>query len=101
MLIFYRLSATTPLAKLVSLGPTDTLKLLLTTVDGKTAKRPHQAFLTLTEPTTGLEESFALNVKDNGKAKLDLVWASEHYVRWLFELTYGIFRRRQTYPTNS
>jgi oligosaccharyltransferase complex subunit delta (ribophorin II) len=57
----------------VSLGPADTLKLLLTTVDGKSAKRPHQAFLTLTDPTTGLEESFVLNVKDSGKAKVDLV----------------------------
>ena len=57
----------------MSLGPTDTLKLLLTTVNGKSAKRPHQVFLTLTDPTTGLEESFILNVKESGKAKVDLV----------------------------
>jgi oligosaccharyltransferase complex subunit delta (ribophorin II) len=54
------------------LGATDTLKLVLTTLDGSTAKRPHQAFLTLTEPTTGLEESFVFNVKDSGKGKVDL-----------------------------
>jgi len=29
-------------------------------------------FLTLTEPTTGLEESFVFNVKDSGKGKVDL-----------------------------
>ncbi|KAH7078439.1 Oligosaccharyltransferase subunit Ribophorin II-domain-containing protein [Paraphoma chrysanthemicola] len=67
-----KLSPTAPLAKSVSLGASDTLKLLLTTVDGKTAKRPHQAFLTLTDPTTGLEESFVLSVKESGKGKVDL-----------------------------
>ncbi|KAI4629854.1 uncharacterized protein J4E88_002295 [Alternaria novae-zelandiae] len=67
-----KLSPLTPLGKSVSLGATDTLKLVLTTLDGSTAKRPHQAFLTLTEPTTGLEESFVFNVKDSGKGKVDL-----------------------------
>ncbi|KAF2270935.1 hypothetical protein CC78DRAFT_563535 [Lojkania enalia] len=67
-----KLSPSVPLPKPVSLGATDTLKLLLTTVDGKKAKRPHQAFLTLTDPTTSLEESFVLNVKESGKGKLDL-----------------------------
>ncbi|KAF1958889.1 hypothetical protein CC80DRAFT_468681 [Byssothecium circinans] len=69
-----KLSATTPLAKSVSLGATDTLKLLLTTTDGKAAKRPHQAFLTLTDPTTGLEESFVISVKESGKGKVDLTY---------------------------
>lgn len=50
-----------------------TLKLILTAQEGKTGKRPHQAFLTLHEKDTGLEESFAFTVKDNGKAKLDVV----------------------------
>ncbi|KAF1941269.1 hypothetical protein EJ02DRAFT_503632 [Clathrospora elynae] len=67
-----KLSPSTVLGKSVSLGATDTLKLLLTTTDGSTAKRPHQAFLTLTDPTTGLEESFVLSVKDSGKAKVNL-----------------------------
>jgi oligosaccharyltransferase complex subunit delta (ribophorin II) len=57
----------------VSLRASDTLKLLLTTIDGTAAKRPHQAFLTLTEQETGLEESFVLTVKESGKAKVDLV----------------------------
>ncbi|OAL05810.1 hypothetical protein IQ06DRAFT_240172 [Phaeosphaeriaceae sp. SRC1lsM3a] len=67
-----KLSPSTPLGKSVSLGASDSLKLLLTTVDGKTAKRPHQAFLTLTDPTTGLEESFVFDVKESGKAKVNL-----------------------------
>ncbi|KAF2132067.1 hypothetical protein P153DRAFT_429268 [Dothidotthia symphoricarpi CBS 119687] len=67
-----QLSSSTPLSKSVSLGATDSLKLLLTTVDGETAKRPHQAFLTLTEPTTGLEESFVFSIKESGKGKVDL-----------------------------
>ncbi|OAL56739.1 hypothetical protein IQ07DRAFT_594212 [Pyrenochaeta sp. DS3sAY3a] len=67
-----KLNPSTALGKSVSLGDTDTLRLLLTTVDGKTAKRPHQAFLTLTEPTTGLEESFVLSIKESGKGKVSL-----------------------------
>ena len=73
MLKLHRLDPSAPLAKSVSLGASDTLKLLLTAVDGKTAKRPHQAFLTLTDPTTGLEESFVINVKESGKGKVDVV----------------------------
>jgi len=56
----------------VALGASDSLRLLLTTVDGKTEKRPHQAFLTLTDPTTGLEESFVVDVKESGKGKVNL-----------------------------
>ncbi|KAF4553172.1 Oligosaccharyltransferase subunit Ribophorin II-like protein [Elsinoe fawcettii] len=66
------LSPDSLLSKELSLGTADTLKITLTTVDGKTAKRPHQAFFTLFEPASGLEESWPLNVKENGKAKLDL-----------------------------
>jgi oligosaccharyltransferase complex subunit delta (ribophorin II) len=73
------------LAKSVSLGATESLKVLLTTIDGKKAKRPHQAFLTLTDPTTGLEESFVFSIKENGKGKVDLVFSlSNWYVQdWL------------------
>ncbi|KAI8938051.1 hypothetical protein NX059_005723 [Plenodomus lindquistii] len=66
------LSPNKPLAKSIPLTAADSLKLVLTTVDGSEAKRPHQAFLTLTEPSTGLEESFVISVKDSGKGKLDL-----------------------------
>ncbi|KAI7520053.1 hypothetical protein KC317_g22484, partial [Hortaea werneckii] len=56
----------------VSLASGDTLKIALTTTDGKTGKKPHQAFLTLHEPTTGLEESFPFSLKDNGKGKVEI-----------------------------
>jgi len=67
-----KLAVNSPLSKKVSLGATDTLKILLTTTDGKKAKRPHQAFLTLTEEASGLEESFVFSIKDNGKGKVEL-----------------------------
>lgn len=68
-----RLSPQARLSKQVRLGPSDSLKLVLTTTEDKTAKRPHQAFLTLHEPQTGLEESFVFSVKESGKARVDLV----------------------------
>lgn len=57
----------------LSLGPTDTLKVTLTATDADSPNRPHQAFLTLREPVSGLEESFPLAVKDTGRAKVELV----------------------------
>jgi oligosaccharyltransferase complex subunit delta (ribophorin II) len=57
----------------VTLSPTSSLKLVLTTTEDKSGKKPHQAFLTLREVDTGLEESFQLNVKEGGKGKVDLV----------------------------
>lgn len=62
-----------PLSKAVELGAADTLKIILTTQDGKTAKRPHQAFLLLKDVDTGLDISYPFTVKDSGKAKLELV----------------------------
>lgn len=56
----------------LSLGSSDTLKLLLTTTEAKKAKRPHQAFLLLREPKSNLDTSFPLSVKESGKGKLDL-----------------------------
>ncbi|EON62497.1 hypothetical protein W97_01720 [Coniosporium apollinis CBS 100218] len=67
-----KLSADAPLSTDIPLGASDTLKLILTTTDGKKAKRPHQAFLTLTEQKTGLEESYAFSVKESGKGKVEL-----------------------------
>ena len=52
---------------------TDTLKIALTTQEGRSAKRPHQTYLSLFEPSSGLETSFPLSVKDSGKAKVELV----------------------------
>jgi oligosaccharyltransferase complex subunit delta (ribophorin II) len=74
-----RLSPSSPIAKPLSLSASDTLKIALTTKDGKSGARPHQAFLTIREQDTGLEESFPLSVKDNGKAKLDVVGCNMAY----------------------
>jgi oligosaccharyltransferase complex subunit delta (ribophorin II) len=64
---------TSALSPAVSLSGSDSLKIVLTTTEGKTSKKPHQAFLTLHEPTTGLEESFPFTLKDNGKGKVEVV----------------------------
>jgi hypothetical protein len=98
ILRLFRLNPSSPLAKSVSLGAGDSLKLLLTAVDGNTAKRPHQAFLTLTDPTTGLEESYVLNMKDSGKGKVDLVCHCS--ITGRMKLTNNRSRKK-TFPTNS
>lgn len=73
----YRLSLTSALSPAVSLSSTDTLKIVLTTTEGKTGKKPHQAFLTLHDPATGLEESFSFSIKDSGKGKVEVVSLNE------------------------
>jgi len=77
------LSPEARLSKQIKLGPVDTLKLLLTTTEDKTAKRPHQAFLTLHEPKTGLEESFVFTVKESGKARVELVCSTNSIIQSL------------------
>jgi oligosaccharyltransferase complex subunit delta (ribophorin II) len=69
----HRLAEHKPLSKTVDLEVADTLKIILTTQEGKTPKRPHQAFLLLRDADTSLDISYPFNVKDNGKAKVDLV----------------------------
>lgn len=59
--------------RIIDLPAAATLKMGFTAQDGGKGKRPHQAFLTLQDPASGLEESFAFAVSDNGKAKLDIV----------------------------
>ena len=71
-----RLVPNKPLHNPVSLGPSDTLKILLTAKEDRKAKRPHQASLLVKDPETGLETSYALSVKDNGKGKVELVSSS-------------------------
>ncbi|KAL1959671.1 hypothetical protein VTO42DRAFT_1257 [Malbranchea cinnamomea] len=61
-----------PLPDPVTLQRADTLKLLLTTQEGGSAKVPHQAFLLLKDEDSGLDISYPLSVKDSGKAKLEL-----------------------------
>ncbi|EGS19032.1 oligosaccharyltransferase subunit-like protein [Thermochaetoides thermophila DSM 1495] len=62
----------TPLAKPVTLGATDTLKLSLTAKDNGIGKRPHQAFLLLQESNLGVEAPFPLTVKESGKATVQI-----------------------------
>lgn len=57
----------------MSLGDADTLKIALTSQEGRTAKRAHQTSLLLTDPATGLDIAYPFNVKENGKSRLDLV----------------------------
>ncbi|KAH8428535.1 putative oligosaccharyltransferase subunit ribophorin II [Aspergillus melleus] len=60
------------LTKPISLGGADTLKVTLTTQEGRSAKRAHQVFLLLQDPETGLDISYPFNVKENGKSRLEL-----------------------------
>ena len=62
-----------PLAKPVDFGPTDSLKIILTAQEGKSAKRPHQAFLLLRDAISNLDVSYPLSMKESGEAKVDLV----------------------------
>ncbi|QSZ29766.1 hypothetical protein DSL72_004283 [Monilinia vaccinii-corymbosi] len=66
-----KLSDHVPLAKPVSLGAADTLKIILTATEDRAAKRPHQAFLLLRDQDTGLETAFPFSVKESGKGKVD------------------------------
>lgn len=60
------------LSKPVTLGASETLKILLTTKEDNKAKRPHQAFLLVQDPQSKLDTSFAFQVKENGKGKIEL-----------------------------
>ncbi|KIW20796.1 hypothetical protein PV08_01374 [Exophiala spinifera] len=68
----YRLVPSKALSKPVKLGPADTLKVILTTQDGKTTKRPHQAFLLLQDSSKKLDISYPFSIKASGKAKVEL-----------------------------
>lgn len=68
-----RLSENKPLLNALSLGGSDSMKIVLTTKEGSSAKMPHQAFLLLKDTDTGLDYSYPFNVKDSGKSKVELV----------------------------
>jgi len=68
-----RLSPKAPLSKTITLGSSDTAKILLTAKDNGKGKRPHQVFLLLKETETGLEAPFVLEAKDTGKATVKIV----------------------------
>jgi oligosaccharyltransferase complex subunit delta (ribophorin II) len=65
-------SQAAPLEAPLVLAPAETLRVHLTTTEGKKAKRPHQAFLLLTEPESGLEAPFPLKVSSSGAATVDI-----------------------------
>ncbi|KAL7271445.1 hypothetical protein RUND412_005800 [Rhizina undulata] len=65
-------SPTSPIPEPLSVSPQESLKLTLSVKEGSEAGRPHQAFVLLTEPESGMETFFPLNVQDSGKAKFDL-----------------------------
>lgn len=67
-----RLAPGRPLSSQLRLGASDTLKLILTVQDDKTAKRPNQAALILKDTQAGLDVSYPLSVKENGKATISL-----------------------------
>lgn len=73
LIIVPRIGENEAISKPVTLGASDTLKILLTTKEDNKAKRPHQAFLLVKDPKSTLDTSFAFQVKENGKGKIDLV----------------------------
>lgn len=83
----------------MTLGSTDSLKISLTATNGKKPRKPHQCFLTLTDETTGLEESYPLSVKENGKAKLDLVIPSSRTLRAAYILLTKTDHQQHSNPT--
>ncbi|KAJ5622353.1 hypothetical protein N7528_005585 [Penicillium herquei] len=66
------LSSSKPLSQPVSFAGADTLRVILTTQEGSSAKRPHQAFLLLKDSQTGLDISYPFTVKENGKSRVEL-----------------------------
>ncbi|KAJ4266208.1 hypothetical protein NW762_004189 [Fusarium torreyae] len=60
-----------PTKNVLTLGHADTIKVSLTTTEDGKAKRPHQAFLILTE-STGLEAPYPLDVKSSGKGTVEI-----------------------------
>lgn len=65
----------------MALSASDSLKIILTTQEGKSAKRPSQAYLLVRDPTTNLDVSYPFSVKESGKAKVELV--RQRSKRWL------------------
>ncbi|QPG95216.1 hypothetical protein C2857_007852 [Epichloe festucae Fl1] len=66
-----KFTSTNRVKKTLTLGHQETLKVSLTTKEGSTAKRPHQAFLVVRE-ASGLEAPFPLTIKESGKAAVQI-----------------------------
>ena len=87
-----------PLSKPISLSSSDTLKVLLTVKEDRKAKQPHQVFLLVQDTVTRLDTSFALSVKDNGKAKVELVRISMQEPLRIGLLTPSAFQTQKDIP---
>lgn len=72
-ILFDSFSSSKPLGNPVAFTGADTLRVTLTTQEGSSAKRPHQAFLLLKDGHTGLDISYPFTVKENGKSRVELV----------------------------
>lgn len=71
-----RITENKALSKPIQLASAENLKILLTTKEDSKAKRPHQAFLLVKDSKSNLDTSFAFQVKENGKGKVELVRSS-------------------------
>ncbi|KAL1902688.1 hypothetical protein Sste5346_001131 [Sporothrix stenoceras] len=67
-----KLNAKSSLGKALVLGSNDVAKITLTTKDNGKEKRPHQAFLLLQDPMSGLEAPFPLTIKESGKGSVQI-----------------------------
>ncbi|KAI2626795.1 Oligosaccharyltransferase subunit Ribophorin II-domain-containing protein [Xylaria nigripes] len=70
-----KFSEANPLSHPVTIGATESMKVLLIAKDGGKGKRPHQAFVVLQDELSGLEAPFPMMVKDNGKAVVEIKYA--------------------------
>ena len=77
-----RLAPNKALSKLVTLGSSDTLRVLLTVKADNKPLRPHQAFLLVKDSSSNLETSFDFSVKESGKAKVELVSLRSPEMQW-------------------
>ena len=71
--MFRRLVENKSVAKAITLGSSDTLKILVTIKEDKKPKRPHQAFLRLEHRASHLDNSYPFAVKESGKGKVEIV----------------------------
>ncbi|KAI1157347.1 Oligosaccharyltransferase subunit Ribophorin II-domain-containing protein [Nemania serpens] len=67
-----KFSETKPLSHPLTIGSTESVKVLLVAKDGGDGKRPHQAFVVLRDEASGLEAPFPMTVKENGKAVVEI-----------------------------
>jgi oligosaccharyltransferase complex subunit delta (ribophorin II) len=70
--VTHKFTASEPVKAAVKLGPSATLRLSLTAKDGSKGKKPHQAFVVLSDSETGLEAPFALTLKESGAGSVDI-----------------------------